>query len=126
MKLSTFLIIVAIVAFVFGILFILVPGPLVSLYGISLSAGGQLVGRLFGAALLGYSVLTWSARKAEESQARKAIILAQFIGNTLGFIVALIAQLSGVVNAVGWTTVVIYFLLALGFCYFQFGKRSAA
>ena len=126
MKPPIFLVIVAIVAFVFGILFILVPGPLVSLYGISLSAGGQLVGRLFGAALLGYSVLTWSARKAEESQARKAIILAQFIGNTLGFIVALITQFAGTVNALGWSTAVIYFLLALGFCYFQFSKRSAA
>ena len=126
MKLSIFLTIVAIVAFVFGILFILIPGPLLSLYGISISAGGQLVARLFGAALLGYSVLNWSARNAEDSQARKVIILAQLIGNTLGFIVALISQLCGVVNALGWSTVVIYFLLALGFCYFQFRKRSAA
>lgn len=126
MKLSVFLTIVAIVAFVFGILFILIPGALLSLYGISLSAGGQLVARLFGAALLGYSILNWAAKNAEDSQARKAIILAQFIGNTLGFIVALIAQLAGVVNALGWSTVVIYFLLALGFCYFQFRKRSAA
>ena len=63
MKLSTFLVIVSIVAFIFGILFIFIPGALLSLYGISLNAGGQLVARLFGAALLGYSVLTWSARK---------------------------------------------------------------
>ena len=72
MKLSVFLTIVAVVAFIFGILFILIPGALLSLYGISLSAGGQVVARLFGAALLGYSVLTWCARKAEDSEARKA------------------------------------------------------
>lgn len=126
MKLSVFLTIVAVVAFIFGILCILIPGALLSLYGISLSAGGQVVARLFGAALLGYSVLTWSARKAEDSEARKAIIFALFVGETLGFVVALIAQLAGAVNALGWSTVVIYFLLALGFCYFQFRKRSAA
>ena len=126
MKLSVFLTIVAVVAFIFGILFILIPGALLSLYGISLSAGGQVVARLFGAALLGYSVLTWSARKAEDSEARKAIIFALFVGETLGFVVALIAQLSGAVNALGWSTVVIYFLLALGFCYFQFRKQSPA
>jgi len=115
----------AIVAFLFGLSFVFVAGTLLSFYGITLSPGGLVVARLFGAALLGYAVLTWFARKAEESEARRAIVLALFIGDAVGFIMALLGQLSGAVNALGWSTVAIYLLLALGFGYFQFVKPSA-
>ncbi|MFC1819902.1 hypothetical protein ACFLZG_02300, partial [Thermodesulfobacteriota bacterium] len=71
-------------------------------------------------------VLTWCARKAEESEGRRAIILALFISDAIGFIVALIGQLSGAVNALGWSTVIIYLLLALGFGYFQFMSKSTS
>ena len=124
MKLSTLFTISAIVTALFGLTFVLVPEASISLYGVTLSPGGALVARLFGAALLGYAVLTWFARNAGESEARKAIILAMVISETIGFIVALLGQLAGVVNALGWSTVAIYLLLALGFGYFQFMKPS--
>ncbi len=124
MKLSTLLTINTIVAGVFGLAFVLVPDTAMSLYGATLSPAGVLVARLFGAALLGYAVLSWFARNASESEARSAIVLAMFVGDALGFVVALLGQLSGVVNAVGWSTVAIYLLLALGFGYFYFMKPS--
>ena len=124
MKLSVFLVITAVIACLFGLAFVFIPGPLLSLYGNTLSPGGLFVARLFGAALLGYAMLTWLARKAEQSEARKAIILSLFISEAIGFIVALIGQFSGVVNALGWSTVIIYLLLALGFGYFQFVNQS--
>ena len=126
MKLSTLMVINAVVAFIFGIAFLCVAGTLLSLYGITVSPGGLIVARLFGAALLGFAILTWFARNAEESEARRAIVLALFISEAVGFIVALLGQLSGAVNALGWSTVAIYLLLALGFGYFQFIKRSAS
>ncbi|MFH1951949.1 MAG: hypothetical protein ABIL06_10065 [Pseudomonadota bacterium] len=126
MKLSTLMVINAVVALLFGLTFVLVAGALLSLYGITLSPGGLIVARLFGAALLGYAVLTYLARKAEESEARRAIVFALFISELIGFIVALVGQLSGAVNALGWSTVAIYLLLALGFGYFQFIKPKAS
>jgi hypothetical protein len=42
----------------------------------------------------------------------------------IGFFVALQGQMSGDVNALGWSTVVIYGLFALGFAYFQFTSKS--
>lgn len=126
MKLSTLFTINAIVAFVFGLAFVLVPETSISLYAITLSPGGVIITRLLGAAILGYSVLTWLSRNAEESEARQAIVLTMVISETIGFIVALLGQLSGVVNALGWSTVAIYLLLALGFGYFQFMKPSAS
>jgi hypothetical protein len=126
MKLSTLFTVNTIVAGIFGLTFMLMPETSLSLYGITLSPGGVVVARLFGAALFGYAVLSWFARNAGESEARQAILLAMVVGDALGFILALIAQLSGVVNSLGWSTVVIYLLLALGFGYFQFMKPSSS
>ena len=126
MKLSTMLIIYAVISAIFGLTFIFMPQTALALYGITLSPGGILIARLFGAALLEFALLSWLARNAGDSEARKAIILAMFIGEAIGFIVVLLGQLSGEVNALGWSTVAIYLLLALGFGYFQFMKPSTA
>jgi len=127
MKIKSLLIINAIVAIVFGVVFVIIPAQVLSLYGDEM-AGIQLnyMGQLFGAALIGIGLLTWTARDAADSDARKAIIFALFVGDGIGFVVALINQINNVVNVLGWSTVVIYLLLALGFGYFQFSKPSSS
>jgi len=125
MKLGTLLTINAIVAILFGIAFVLMPATLTSYYGITLSPAGLYVGQLFGATLLGFAVLTWSSRNAGESEARQAIVLALFLSHTVALVLSLLAQFAGTVNALGWSTIVIYLLLALGFAYFQFMKPSS-
>ena len=125
MKLNTLMVINAIVAAVFGIAFVLVPAQAIQLYGITVDAPLKYVGQLFGAALVGFAFLTWSARNATDSDARRAIVLALFVSDGVGFIVALIGQLAGVVNSLGWSTVAIYLVLALGFGYFQFARPAS-
>jgi len=126
MKLSTWLTIAAVVAVVFGLAFVLVTGPLLSFYGITLDKAGTLVAQLFGASLLGFAVLNWFARGVTDREARQAILLANLASDAVGFVMALISQLAGVANALGWSTVALYLLLALGFAYFQFMKPSTA
>lgn len=122
---STFgslLIVSAVVYIIFGIAFVLVPGFVLALYGgMSLE---PLTDHLFGAALIGFAVLNWLGRNANEGETLRAIVLANLVSATLGFLAALLQQLSGGVNALGWSSVVIYLLLALGFAYFQFMKPS--
>lgn len=125
MKLSTLMVLNAVIAAVFGIAFVLMPWQVLSFYGVQPSPELNYVGQLFGASLVTFAVLTWSARNADASDARNAIVLALLIGDGIGFIVALMAQLSGIVNTFGWSIVVIYLFLALGFAYFQFGKSSS-
>jgi MFS family permease len=120
MKLSTLMIVNAIVAAVFGLGFVFAPGQVTSLYSPEVGVTLRYVAQLFGAALLGFAVLTWVARNAPDSEARRAILLALFVGDGVGFLLALVGQLGGVVNALGWSTVLIYLLLALGFGYFGF------
>jgi hypothetical protein len=52
-------------------------------------------------------------------------MLGLFVVSGVGFVIALLAQLDGVVNSLGWTTVAIYLLLALGFGYFRFIKTKS-
>jgi hypothetical protein len=116
----------AIVAGLFGLAFVLVPGPLTELYGIELSDGGLYVGRLLGAAFLMFAVLTWQSRDAQDSTARQAIILALLVGFVVGFVVSLVGQFNNIVNALGWTTVAIYLLFSVGYGYFQFRKPETS
>jgi hypothetical protein len=126
MKLKTLMIINSIVAIVFGVLFVIVPAHIYSLYDITADEQLVYMGRLFGGALIGFSLLTWISRNATDSDARKAILYALFTADCIGFVVAVIGQISNVVNALGWLTVAIYLLLALGFGYFQFIKTDSS
>ena len=126
MKLKTMLVIKAVVCLVFGILFLLVPGPLMAFFGVTLDSGGIFVARLYGAALVGNLMLTWFARNDAGSEALRATVLALFVYDAIGFVVALMAVLSGVMNTLGWAIVGLYLLLTLGFGYFQFMKPSAS
>jgi hypothetical protein len=126
MKLGALLTVNAVIAGVFGLAFIFVPAATLSVYGVTADAQFAMVGQLFGAALLGFGLLTWSARNAADSEARRAIVFALFVSDAAGFVIALMAQLRGLVNVNGWSTVVIYLVLALGFAFFQFRKSATA
>ena len=126
MKLKTLFIINTIVAGVFGLAFVIIPWQVFSFYGPETSDILNYMGQLFGAALIGFGLLSWRARNADQSDALAAIIFSFFIADCIGFVVALIGQLNNVVNTFGWSTVAIYFLLALGFGYFQFSKTSSS
>lgn len=125
MKLSNFLLVKAVISLAFGIAFALVPAAVMSLYGVTLDLGGALMARFLGACLIGIGLICWLDRNADP-QVLQGITLALCIGDTVGFIVALLGQLSGLTNALGWVNVVIWLLLALGLGYFRFLKPSAS
>ena len=120
MNLKNLFMLNAVVALVFGLAFVLMPAQTGGLYALDFTDGGLLIARLFGAALVSFAVLTWLAKDAKPSGARDAIVLALFIGDAIGFVVSLLAQFAGVANALGWSTVVIYLVLAIGFGYLRF------
>jgi len=126
MKFSAVMVIKAVVCLVFGFLLVLVPGTLLSLLGVTVGAGGIFVARLYGASLFGNLMLSWFARNAAESNARRAIILDLFIYDAIGFVVALLSQLSGVMNPLGWSIVVVYLFFTLGFGYHLIQKPSVS
>ncbi len=127
MKLKNLLVVHSVVALLNGVSLVLVPKLYLSVYGISLSDQAAIfISRLLGAGLLTYCFVAWVARNAGASDARAAIVLGFFITLTIGFIVALVGQLAGVMNALGWVIVGLYFLMSLGYGYFQFIKPDTA
>jgi hypothetical protein len=120
MKLRTLLVVAAVIGVVYGICFVVVSGPLLSLFGITLDKAGTLVAQLFGVALISLAVINWFARDVTDPAARQAVVFGNLAGDAIGFVVILLGQLAGIANALGWSSVAIYLLLALGFAYVQF------
>ncbi len=124
MRLSTLLSIVGVVTILFGIGFVAVPDAVLAQYGIGTpDAHTIFMSRLFGAALVQIGLLAWVARNIVEPLGRGAIVLSGLTGTVIGFLVALQGQMHGIANALGWSTVAIYALFAIGFAYFQFSAK---
>jgi len=120
MNLRTLLVVAAVIGAVYGIAFVVASGPLLSLFGITLDKAGTLVAQLFGGALIALAVVNWFARNVTDPEARQAVVFGNLAGDAVGFVVILLGQLAGITNALGWSSVAIYLLLALGFAYVQF------
>src|SRR3970040_1718419 len=110
MKLGNLLMAGAVVTLVFGLGLVLVPGGLLSLYGITVNDAGILIARLFGAAFLGFTVLNWSARNAADDQVLRGIVLANLIMDAIGFVVTLLGHRAGLGNTLRWRCVATYFV----------------
>jgi hypothetical protein len=118
MSFKLLMIIKAIVCLSLGAIILVVPEFLYSIFGTTLSAGGVFAAREYGASLFGNMLVTWFARNAPASAARKAIILGLFVYDAIGFIVTLIAVIAGVLNPLGWLVVALYLFFAVGFGYY--------
>jgi hypothetical protein len=118
MSFKNLMIIKAIVSLGFGILLLAIPDSLLSIFGATLGGAGMFTAREYGAALFGNLFLCWFAKDAVESDARRAIILALFVYDLIGFIVTAITVISGVLNPLSWLIAFVYFFFTLGFGYF--------
>ncbi len=96
------------------------------LYGLPVEVGALWTTRLAGGSILGFASLMWFGRRSDSQKARKAIALALLIQDSVGFVASLMIALSGSVNARGWSTSILYALLALGYSYFLFVKPDAS
>jgi hypothetical protein len=118
MSFKNLMIIKVAVSLGFGILLLAIPDSLLSIFGATLGGAGMFTAREYGAALFGNLFLCWFAKDAVESDARRAIILALFVYDLIGFIVTAITVISGVLNPLGWLIAFVYFFFTLGFGYF--------
>lgn len=111
---------------VFGVAFVVATGPVLAIYGITLDEAGTLVAQLFGALLISFAVLNWFARNVTDPEARQAVVFGNLAADVVGLVVILIGQLAGIANALGWSSVAIYLLLALGSADVQFMQPRSA
>ncbi len=126
MKIRNLFVLNAVLAFGFGVGFVLLPGTMLDLYGMAQSPSANLAGQLFGVELIAVGLLCWFVRDVQDAGALRGITLALLIADVVGLIVVLIGTLSGVMSAMGWSGVAIYLVLAAGYAYFRFVKLSAS
>jgi hypothetical protein len=124
MSMKTYFAIFAVLSILFGIGFVLAPSQVLINYGIESSPAVALMSRLFGGTLLAMAVILWSARDFHDQAAVRVVLIASVISDVVNLIVALLATTSGTINALGWTTVLIYLCGALGAGYFLAASKS--
>lgn len=124
MTLKAYFSIFAVLSVLFGIGFVLAPGQVLANYGIESSPAIALMSRLFGGTLLAMAVILWSARDFHDQAAVRAILIGMGISDVVNLVVAFMSVTSGTVNALGWTTVLIYLCGAVGAGYFLAANKA--
>ena len=125
MRFQTLMTLKAAVCLSLGLPILLAPVSLYSLFGASLNAGGVFAAREYGASLIGNLMITWFARKAADSDARRAIALGLCVYDAIGFAITLMARIAGALGPLGWFAAAVYLFFALGFGLFLLpGKKS--
>ncbi|HUS15878.1 MAG TPA: hypothetical protein VM536_12780 [Chloroflexia bacterium] len=120
MNIRAMLTINTVMALLFGIGFLLLPGVVLPIFGMSAAPATTLMTQLLGAALIGIAVAAWLARDNGFSPPVRGLVIGLLIFNVLGFIVSLLAVLTGVTNALGWILPAALLIEALPRVYFLF------
>jgi hypothetical protein len=123
---NTLFLVALIVEALFGIGFVLVPGPMLGPFGMTFNPIATAFARLFGAALLGYTILLWFARKSDKPESKKGVVYSLFTYYLVSTILLVITQLAGLMNALGWGVIGIHMVLLVWFGYFLVSRSAPA
>lgn len=123
MKRNVFMLIVAIVALIFGLAFLIIPVQALSLYGVKPDILASFMTRYFGSALVGVGILLLAVRMSETREAAiKGGTLGLLALTVTGLIVAIWDLIAGSSNNFIWVNIAVYGLLSIGFAYYYFKK----
>lgn len=118
MKCSTFLSVSGILGIVFGLGFLLAPEAVGPLYGMPVEVHTMMMDRYFGGSLLWVGLISWLVRGVRDDATVRAVLQAGTVGNLAGLLISAWAALTGVLNALAWSSAAIYALMLLGCVYF--------
>jgi|1186.fasta_scaffold655757_1 hypothetical protein len=118
MRLSVFLGIGSVIALLYGVAFLIAPEFVLASYGMSPNPQAILGYCYFGVGLLTVGVFAWLIRQSTDWIAVRAILIAYAAGNIPGLLVSIWGTVTGIMNAFGWSAVLIYGLLLAGDLYY--------
>jgi hypothetical protein len=121
---KVFLAIAAAIGMLYGVAFLLIPEFVLGNYGITTNDATVLMGRLFGLTLLGFAVSTWFVRETTDGKALRGLLMGLVIQAAIGVVVSLNGTISATMNVMGWSAVVIYAVLFVGYLYCFFANRA--
>lgn len=112
------------VALIFSLVLLLGPNTLLLKIGMKTGPSENLMAQFLGAALVIPAMLSWFAKDFNDAAAQRAVTVSFFLFYAIGFVVALLGTLSEAMKSSGWSIVIIFLALALGYGYFLFMKPS--
>ena len=116
MNLRTVLSAFAVLIVLGGLAALLVPGTMMHFYGVGTpDAVAVVLLRAVGAMGIGVGLMAWSARGADDSAARNALVPGLTVFNGLSAIALLLGALSGLFNAFAWVPVAAYAIFTVLF-----------
>jgi uncharacterized membrane protein YfcA len=129
MNLRAFMILLTVLGVGYGAAFLLIPELLINFYGVATAATPAMVlgFRFFGATLLAVGLIFWFAKEVHDWSALRALLIGHTVGDIAGILVSIWGTATGIMNALGWSVVLIYALLLAGCVYFlQLGQQRTA
>jgi hypothetical protein len=123
MSYLTLITVAGLLALGFGAGFLLLPGWVLSNYGVTTDPSGLWMAQFFGAALVHLGFLVLLLRKVQDPAIQRAVGLASAIGSLASLLVAIVGQVEHLVNGLGWSTIAIYGLLFLGYANLAFARQ---
>ena len=118
------LLVAFIVELVFGIGFLIVPGPMLDPFGVILNATATTFARLFGSSLISISLILWFVRRSDQSLLKSGVIYSLFAYYLISTVLLLLTEFAGLMNALGWIVICIHLTLLIWFGYFVIKKRT--
>jgi hypothetical protein len=115
---KTLFLVSMIVEAIFGIGFIFIPGPLMAPMGVTLDETSATFARMFGTAIVSMPVLIFFALKSASPEFKRGAVYLLFTYMFASTIILLITELKGLMNAMGWSIVVLHLVLLIWSGYF--------
>jgi hypothetical protein len=111
-----------IVELIFALGFIGAPAMLFSTFGVTPGAISISLARMFGSALLAFVTLLWYTRSSVSPDLHKATTRSLFLYWLVSLVILVMAQLAGLFNAMGWSTVILHLVFLVWTGVFAFQK----
>ena len=115
---NTLFLVYLIVEAIFGIGFLFVPGLMMDPMGVTLDETSATFARLFGSLIISIPVLLFFARKSASAEFKRGVVYCIFIYLLASTIILLITQIKGLMNAMGWSIVILHLVFMLWFGYY--------
>jgi len=115
---KTLFLVSMIVEAIFGIGFIFIPGLMMAPMGVTLDETSATFARMFGTAIVSMPVLIFFARKSANTEFKRGAVYLLFTYMFASTIILMITELKGLMNAMGWSIVVLHLVFLIWSGYF--------
>jgi uncharacterized membrane protein len=126
MKIGLFLAIASAVAVVYGVAFVIIPEFVLVSYGMTADAASTLMARYFGLTLFGLGLVVWLVRETTDARALRGLLWGLAMQGAIGLVVSIWGTVSGSMNGMGWSAVLIYAIFLAGYLYYLFADGKTA